>query len=178
LDHDGHPHTEALRVTERYTRRNLGNMDVDITLSDPAVYARPWTVKVRAELAPDTEMIEFVCAENNKNQEHWIGKASDETKNVVKVSPAILATYVGTFMEQPRLWSPAGVPRVVTISVAGGALLGDMDGRGNTPLLAKSDTEFSGLYGLNVEFTKSASGPVEQLFVKHVSGNYRFTRKK
>jgi hypothetical protein len=172
LDHDGHPHTEALRMTERYTRRNLGNLDVEITLSDPAVYARPWTIKVRAELAPDTEMIEFVCNEANK-REHWVGKASDETKNAVKVAPAILASYAGKYLEQPRYWSPTGVPRVVTITVSGGALYGDMDGRGNTLLTAKSDTEFTGLYGLGVEFPSSGT-----LFVKHVSGNYRFTRQK
>jgi hypothetical protein len=172
LDHDGHPHTEALRMTERYTRRNLGNLDVEITLSDPAVYARPWTIKVRAELAPDTEMIEFVCNEANK-REHWVGKASDETKNAVKVDAAILATYAGKYLEQPRYWSPTGVPRVVTITVSGGTLYGDMDGRGNTPLTAKSETEFTGLYGLGVEFPSNGT-----LFVKHVSGNYRFTRQK
>jgi hypothetical protein len=165
-------------MTERYTRRNVGNMDVEVTLSDPGAYARPWTIKVRAELAPDTEMIEFVCNEANKNREHWVGKASDETKNAVKVAPAILATYAGTYLEQPRLWSPTGVARVVTITVSGDALYGDMDGRGKTPLLAKSETEFSGLYGLGIEFTKNGSGPAEQLFVKHVSGNYRFARKK
>jgi len=178
LDHDGHPHTEALRMTERYTRRNLGNMDVDITLSDPGAYARPWTIKVRADLAPDTEMIEFVCNEANKNQEHWVGKASDELKDALKVAPAILAKYVGVYNEQPRYWSPTGVPRIVTISVAKGVLYGDMDGRGDTPLLAKSDTEFSGLYGLNVEFLKIDARQAQELFVKHVSGNYRFTRKK
>jgi len=178
LDHDGHPHTEALRMTERYTRRNLGNLDVEVTLADPGAYARPWTIKVRAELAPDTEMIEFVCNEANKNREHWVGKASDEAKNAIKVAPAILATYAGTYLEQPRLWSPTGVPRIVTITVSGDTLYGDMDGRGNASLLAKSETEFSGLYGLEVEFTKNGSGAPEQLFVKHVSGNYRFTRKK
>src|ERR1051325_5632006 len=61
LDHDGHPHTEALRLTERYRRRNVGNLDVEVTVSDPSVYSRPFTVAVRAELAPDTEMIEWVC---------------------------------------------------------------------------------------------------------------------
>ncbi len=178
LDHDGHPHTEALRMTERYTRRDVGNMDVDITLSDPGTYARPWTIKVRAELAPDTEMIEFVCNEANKNREHWIGKASDETKNAAKVDSAILASYVGTYLEQPRLWSPTGVARIVTISFSNGKLYGDMDGRGNTPLLAKSDSDFTGLYGLGVEFARKGSGPPDELFVKHVSGNYKFTRKK
>jgi hypothetical protein len=122
-------------------------------------------------------MIEFVCNEANKT-EHWVGKASDETKNAVKVAPAILATYAGKYLEQPRYWSPTGVPRVVTISVSGGTLYADMDGRGNTPLLAKSETEFSGLYGLGVEFTRNGSAPASELFVKHVSGNYRFTRQK
>jgi hypothetical protein len=50
-----------------------------------------------------------------------------------------------------------------------------MDGRGKVPLLAQSDTGFSGLYGLGVEFTKGSPAP--ELFVKHVSGDYRFTRK-
>lgn len=179
LDHDGHPHTEALRMTERYQRRNLGNLDLEVTLSDPGAYARPWTVKVRAELAADTEMLEWVCNDNhNTVLEHWVGKASDEQKSAVKVPVEILSKYVGTYGEQPRLWSRTLVPRTVVITVSGDTLIGEMDGRGKVPLIASSETEFSGLYGLGIEFTKDGSNPTEQLFVKHVSGNYRFTRKK
>jgi hypothetical protein len=180
LDHDGHPHTEALRMTERYRRRNFGNLDVEVTLSDPAVYARPWTVAVRAELAADTEMIEWVCNEKGSELEHWVGKASDERKSEAKVASAVLAKYVGIYEEQPRLWSRTLVPRVVEITVSGGTLFGDMDGRGKTPLVAQSETSFSGLYGLGVEFTKSddPGGVTQQLFVKHVSGDYRFARRK
>ena len=179
LDHDGHPHTEALRMTERYRRRNLGNLDLEVTLSDPGAYARPWTVAVRAELAADTEILEWVCNENAaKPIQHWVGKASDELKSEVKVPAAILAKYVGTYLEQPRLWSQTGVPRIVTITVSDDTLFGDMDGRGKAPLVASSETEFSGLYGLGIEFTKNGAAAPEQLFVKHVSGNYRFTRKK
>src|SRR4026209_3045327 len=57
LDHDGHPHTEALRMTERYRRGNFGNLDVEVPLSDPGAFTKPWTVAARAELAADTEMI-------------------------------------------------------------------------------------------------------------------------
>jgi hypothetical protein len=178
LDHDGHPHTEALRMTERYRRRNFGNLDLEVTLSDPGVYARPWTVAVRAVLAADTEMIEWVCNENGSSTKHWVGKASDEKKTEVKVPAGILAKYVGTYVEQPRLWSRTQVPRVVEISVSGDMLFGDMDGRGKVPLVATSETEFSAFYGLGIEFTKNDSGAAEQLFVKHVSGNYRFQRKK
>lgn len=177
LDHDGHPHTEGLRTTERYHRRDFGNLDLEVTFSDPAIYARPWTVAVRAELAPDTEMIEWVCAEKGSELQHWVGKASDEKKNAVKVPPEILASYAGTYEEQPKYWRT--LPRVVEITVADGELIANMDGRGKVDLTAKSETEFSGLYGLNVEFTKGAPGaPSDELYVKHVSGNYRFARKK
>ena len=172
LDHDGHPHTEALRMTERYRRRDFGNLDLEVTLSDPAAYAKPWTVAVRAELAADTEMIEWVCNENNHALEHWVGKASDERKGEVQVTAELLAKYAGTYEELAPSWRT--VPRVVEITVSDGRLLADMDGRGKVPLIASSDTVFSGLYGLGVEFIVGGSGG---LFVKHVSGNYRFARK-
>jgi hypothetical protein len=175
LDHDGHPHSEALRTTERYHRRDFGNLDVEVTLSDPTVYAKPWTVAVRAELAPDTEMIEWVCTENATGVEHYVGKASDEKKAEVKVAPAVLAKYTGTYEEQPKLWRL--LPRVVEIAVMGDTIYANMDGRGTVPLLAQSETSFSGLYGLGVEFRPGPGGEPE-LFVKHVSGDYRFTRKK
>jgi hypothetical protein len=176
LDHDGHPHTEALRMTERYRRRDFGNLDVEVTLSDPAAYSRPWTVAVRAELAADSELIEWVCNENGSEVRHYIGKASDESKSAVKVPPEILEKYVGTYEEQPKLWRL--VPRIVEITLSGDGLLADMDGRGKVPLIAQSETTFSGLYGLGVEFVPGAGQRnSEELFVKHVSGNYRFARK-
>jgi hypothetical protein len=177
LDHDGHPHTEALRTTERYRRRNFGNLDVEVTLSDPAIYARPWTVAVRAELAADTELLEWVCKEDGRGTTHWVGKASDELKSAVKVDPNILSKYVGTYVEQGKLWSRTGVPRVVEISVSGDTLYGEMDGRGKQALVAQSETLFSGLYGLGVEFTRNDRAGVG-LYVKHVSGDYPFVKKK
>jgi hypothetical protein len=178
LDHDGHPHTEALRLTERYRRRNFGNLDIEVTLSDPGAYARPWTVAVRAELSADTEMLEWVCNEKASTVSHWVGKASDQKSSEVKVPARILATYVGTYLEGPRLWSRTLVPRVVEITVSGETLFGEMDGRGKVPLIASSETDFSGFYGLGIEFTKNGTNATEELFVKHVSGNYRFGRKK
>ena len=57
------------------------------------------------------------------------------------------------------------------ITVEDGRLIGEMDGRGKQVLIASSATEFSGLYGLGVQFVDGA------LLVKHVSGNYRFARR-
>ena len=172
LDHDGHPHTERLRTTERYRRRDFGHLELEMTLSDPAAYEKPWTVAVRAELLADTEMIEFVCNEGRNGLEHWVGKASDERKNEVLVAPEVLAKYVGTYEEQRPFWRT--LPRVVEITLSGGRLFADMDGRGKVPLFASSETLFAGLNGLGVEFIQGDAGG---LFVKHVSGDYRFARK-
>ena len=173
LDHDGHPHTEGLRMTERYHRRDVGTLDVEVTFSDPKAYSKPWTVAVRAELAADTELIEWVCNESPHGVEHWVGKASDERKGEVQVAPAILSKYVGTYEEQQPYWRAAAA-RVVRITVVDGKLVANMDGRGDVPLIGTSETSFTGLYGLGVEFIEGGAGG---LFVKHVSGNYRFGRK-
>ncbi len=177
LDHDGHPHTEALRITERYRRRDFGHMDVDVTLSDPKTYAKPWTVSVKAELAADTEMIEWVCGEKNQTSlAHWVGKASDEFKGEPKIAASVLAKYAGTYVEQPKFWR--NEPRLVEITVEDGRLYGNLNGQGAVPLVAKSSTLFTGLYGLGVEFAPDAQGVPATLFVKHVSGDYRFARTK
>ena len=171
LDHDGNPHTEGLRMTERYRRRDFGNLDVEVTFSDPAAYTRPWTIAVRAELAADTELLEWVCNESDHHVERWIGTASDERKNEAHVPTEILAKYVGTYVEQPPFWR--AMARVVEITLLDGRLFADMDGRGRVPLIATSDTAFSGLYGLGVTFLPGSRG----LLVKHVSGDYRFVGK-
>jgi hypothetical protein len=160
-------------MTERYRRRNLGNLDVEITLSDPGAYTRPWTVAVRAVLAADTEMLEWVCNEGNFSLNHWVGKASDERKGEVAVAEEILRKYIGTYEEQAPYWR-AAAPRVVEVTVSDGKLFANMDGRGQVPLIASSNTSFSGLYGLGVEFIDGGAGG---LLVKHVSGDYRFKRK-
>jgi hypothetical protein len=61
LDEGGHPHSEALRVTERF-RRMADTMDLDITIDDPKTYSRPWTVTVPFERVRDADLGEDVCA--------------------------------------------------------------------------------------------------------------------
>jgi hypothetical protein len=176
LDTSGHPHTEALRTTERYRRRNFGNLDLEVTFQDPAVYSRPWTVAVRAELASDTELIEYVCNESKSDLGRLVGKASDEAKSEVKIAPGILAKYAGTYVEQQPLWRI--VPRVVEITFSDGVLYGNLDGRGTERQYANSETGFSGFAGLGLEFVKDSRGVVTDLLIKHVSGDYRFARQK
>lgn len=70
LDSMGHPHSEAMRVVERYRRRDFGHMDVDITIDDPKMYTRPFTIKVTQQLQPDTDILEYFCAENERDRRH------------------------------------------------------------------------------------------------------------
>jgi hypothetical protein len=69
LDNFGHPATGALKVTERFRRKNFGQMDVEITIDDPKTYTKPWTVLLPLAYTPDTELIEYICNENNKYHE-------------------------------------------------------------------------------------------------------------
>jgi hypothetical protein len=73
LDGAGHPHSEALKVLERYRRRDFGHMDVEVTIDDPKMYTRPFTIKYTLDLVPDSDVAEYVCAENEKDRTH-LGK--------------------------------------------------------------------------------------------------------
>jgi hypothetical protein len=177
LDRNGHPHTEALRMTERYRRPDFGHLEIEITLNDPAVYARPWTVALSAQLAADTELLEAVCNEDNTGREHYIGKASDEKNRAVKVAPEILQKYVGTYQELDN-WGVGPHPRMIEITVSDDAVFAELKGRGKVQLVAQSETNFSGFFGLGIQFVNDSQGVPTHLNEMHVSGNYRFMRKK
>jgi hypothetical protein len=81
LDYAGHPHTEALRITERYTRKDFGHMQIQITFNDPKAYTRPWTITLDAELMADTELLELVCNENDKSsRQHFVVTEDDRRR--------------------------------------------------------------------------------------------------
>jgi hypothetical protein len=70
LDVNGSPYTEALKMTERFRRPNFGTLEIDITIDDPKAYTKPFTVRVNQKIMVDSEMIEFICNENEKSTEH------------------------------------------------------------------------------------------------------------
>lgn len=69
LDLIGHPHSEALHVTERFRRVDFGHMDVEMTFDDLQTYTKPFTVKVPHTLIADQDIFEMFC-ENEKDREH------------------------------------------------------------------------------------------------------------
>ena len=75
LDDSGHPHTDALKTTERFHRVNFGRMDLVVDINDPKAYSKPWSSDtIHFNLQPDTELLEHLC-ENNRDlsslQQYW-----------------------------------------------------------------------------------------------------------
>jgi hypothetical protein len=177
---NSYPHTEALRTIERYRRTDFGHLELDVTLHDPALYAMPYTATLRAELRPDTELLEYVCSENTRSREHWVGKLSDARRDEATIAPGVLETYAGTYVEEKPFWGAAPAPRIFTITFADGALFLEQQGanaRVRTRLVAHSDTLFSN-GGLALTFVKDTQGVPTHLLDTHVSGDYRFARAK
>jgi len=171
LDGDGHPHTEALRVTERVRRPDFGHLEVTRTLVDPGAFTGSWTVPLKLELNPDTEEFEYVCNENEKDRQHLVGKASDEKS--VKVSPEILSKYTGSYeFKIPE----TGQILHFTLEVKEDRLV--MSGLGpSTPLTAASNTDFS-FVGGNLKFVLDDAGAVSYLILQAVEGDLKAYRIK
>jgi hypothetical protein len=74
LDVNGSPLTNTGKMTERFRRVNYGNLEIVITFEDLKVYTKPFTVKVNQRIMPDTELIEFICNENDRSGPHLVGK--------------------------------------------------------------------------------------------------------
>jgi len=74
LDNGGHPGTESMKLSERFHRRDYGHIDLQFTIEDPKAYTKPWTVNLEFTATPDTDLIEYVCDENEKDLKHLVGK--------------------------------------------------------------------------------------------------------
>jgi hypothetical protein len=74
LDAAGSPLTSAARVVERFRRPDYGHLRIEITVDDPKAYTRLWTVNVEQSIVLDTEMLDAVCWENEKDVPHLLGK--------------------------------------------------------------------------------------------------------
>ncbi len=60
-------------MTEKFRRVNYGDMEIEITVDDPKAYTKPWIVKAHHRIMLDTDLIEFVCPENEKDVRHSTG---------------------------------------------------------------------------------------------------------
>ncbi len=72
LDTAGNFFSSEARVSERIRRPNFGGLDIDVTVNDPKVFTKSWTVALHMRPLLDTEMIDFMCQDNNKDLDHMV----------------------------------------------------------------------------------------------------------
>jgi hypothetical protein len=164
LDIEGHPHSEALRITERYRRRDFGHMDLQITIDDPKAFTHPFSLKIDKTLVPDTDLFESVC-ENDRSVTHMLGNAP------ARLPPEILARYTGLYEYAP------GRPARITSE---NDLLFLQEGSNplKLPLAADSETNFiSRTNGDRIDFIKDASGAVTKFIYHGGDGDRTAVRK-
>ena len=75
FDFVGHPHSEQLHTIERYTRKDLGTLQEEVTIIDPVAYSKPFTIHASHRLLPKDELMEYICQENNRDVQHIQGPA-------------------------------------------------------------------------------------------------------
>ena len=74
LDRSGSPMTEAATMTEKIRRPSYGKLDLEITIDDPKAYTAPWTVTLHHSIVVDTELLDYICLENEKSVAHMVGR--------------------------------------------------------------------------------------------------------
>src|SRR5579864_5671201 len=170
LDFSGHPHSEALRTTERFRRRDFGHIDFEMIIDDSKTFAQPITFKADKTLVADTELLETIC-ENERIAPHLVGG------NGFRLAPQALAKYAGTY--------EIAAGREAMVTVDGESLVLKLSASGDVQTLAaQSETTFVGrgngtelLTGDQFEFVKDASGAVTGLNLHARSGEQKAVRK-
>jgi hypothetical protein len=180
LDGGGHPHSDALHVSERFHRRDFGHMELKMTFEDSKVYTRPWTISMDVVLTPDTELLEYVCGENERDISHLVTTDKDQRRfrANVQVPVEVLSKYVGVY----EMTRPGGNPATYTVTLDSDQLKMSGIGAGRFPLTAQSESSFSlfSAYAIDVavNFEKDSQGAVSQILITGLLGGpQRATRK-
>ena len=173
LDLTGHPHTEELRLTERFTRRDFGHVQLQMTIDDPRAYARPLAIPVDLEFVADSELLEEVCTENERDA----ALSAGAKLSAITLPLSVLSTYSGTYDVVAGGRFPVGTAAVVTV-VGDRVMLQRPGDKIGLPLAPVSDTHFVLIGGgASIEFIKDANGAVTQLIFQNVEGQARAVRR-
>jgi hypothetical protein len=167
LDRAGHPHSEKLRVTERFRRVDFGHVQYQITFDDPETLTKPLTLSLPVNYQADTDMLENVCNENNRSRLVGVQRAG------VAVDPAVLARYEGQYAFSAGSRTVAGfmgMNHKVTL-VNGRLYLNAL------PLIPLSPTTFEST-GAIATFFLDASGSVTRLVLGQTEGEAVYTPRK
>jgi hypothetical protein len=183
LTREGLPHTDRLRITERYTRLDYGRMTLAITYDDPGTFVEPVQATVDLVLRPDNAMLEVVCAESETGRRHYSGEMSQSEQKVLEIPLSVLESYVGTYrgvwlgnrimaevtLEDGELF----VKRTPRYSDTGGNVDYDV-----SRLIPQSQNAFDSSFGLGWVFNANEDGEITSVSEVHVSGAWPFARSE
>lgn len=162
-----YPHTEALRTIERYRRRDFGHLDLQMTVDDPKAFMRPWTITTQLQFNPDTDLLEYVCNENEKSRQHFV---QPKDTSEIRVDPVVLAKYTGKY----EVMTPRGKSQA-TVTVDGDQLMIEVLGMGSGRMIPQSPTMFQ-FRGAVIEFVANETGEVTHLIAHAVEGDFKGPR--
>ena len=174
LDFGGHPHGERLKTIERFRRVSFGRIERQVTLIDEEFYKQPIVLDVPMSYAADTDMLEYVCAENPRSRPHLVGRTEAERR--VVVPPAELRRYVGTYDAVGTSVATLGAT-FFTLSFENDRLFVALNGRGRVPMTPTSESSFSSRT-LNLQFSVDASGDVTRVVSHAAEGMLEFRRRR
>jgi len=180
IHRDGLPHTESLRVTERYRRVDFGHIQLEVTFEDPGTFDSPLHAVIDMDLMADNEMLETICNEASETEGRWGGAITEVEDSAMEVAPEILARYAGTYEGS---WLRTETTLEVTIEDGALFLLrtppyaeAEFTGTGRSRLIPTSETAFECSCGLGFIFTAEGDEMATEVSEVHVSGEWIFTR--
>lgn len=168
LDMVGHPHSERLKVTERFHRVDFGHMQLQLTYDDPETLVRPLTISLAVHYAADTDLLEYVCNENERDTQHLVSTAKAKTQP----SPAVLDKYTGEykFREGPAGSSAFFGPTQIVSLIHGQLYMKDF------PLVPQTETRFDST-AATIEFFLDSTGAVTHFILSAAEGDAIYERK-
>jgi hypothetical protein len=162
LDRAGHSHSERLRVTEKFHRVDFGHLQFQITFDDPETLTKPLTISLPVRYTADTDMLESVCNEANRDPVHMVAKANAG----VKLDPAVLARYIGKYeFRDGSATVAAFMGHNQNVTLVGGRLYLNA-----LPLIPQSERKFEST-GAVAEFVLDATGAVTRLVLGQTEGD-------
>jgi len=169
LDRAGHPHSEKLRVTERFRRVDFGHMQYQITFDDPDTLTKPLTISLTVNNAADTDMLENVCSENNTDKVHLVGTQ----RAGVEISSNILEKYTGRYVFRDGSRNVLGfMGRNQHVTLINGHLFLNA-----LPMIPLSETVFEST-GAIAEFFLDANGKATRLVLRQTEGEAIYDPKR
>ena len=174
LDVGGHPHSEALEITERFGRRDFGHIDLQETFHDPQGVRAPVDHR-RPRGSRDRHRDARIRVRREREGLSAPGwQASDEKKNAVKVAPEMLAKYVGAY--EFRAPEDPTFVMILNVTHSGEELSIDVAGKDKQAMISLSDTLFAAVGG-RVEFIVDDRGAATEIVFHAVEGPMKAKRK-